>query len=462
VIIGVVVIVVALLAAILPAWFASRQTPLEAMDAHNSATNRLRRIRTEVTSSRTFVIFAQMALRSVFRNPRRSLITASATAFGLAAYLFLYGFADGFFEQMIRNSTQQLSGHVQVMAKGHDVDLSPQLRIDNVARRLTTLADQPVVQAAAPRIVLKGMVANPKTSLPMELVGVAPNQEQQVTDLARYMVEGQYVQVGGDGIVIGRKLADELDARLDDKLVVTVQQSGGDLASGAYPIRGIYRTGSDLFDSEYVFVSIAQARQLVGFSPDQASRIVLRLQDRTQSTPLAQRLNRELADTSLVAQDWETLLPVVMQMIEMSQIDFYLILSVVFVVVAIGVMNTMVMSVMERTRELGVMLALGTQGSQLMLTILFEALFLSLIGMMGGTLLGVLIVAWLARDGIDLSAIAGSFETIPGITDKVYPVLILDHVWLPSLLLFLCSVLVALYPARRAAKLDPVEAIRHG
>jgi len=462
VIIGVVVIVVALLAAILPAWIASRQTPLEAMDAHNSATNRLRRIHTEVTSDRKLVIFAQMALRSVFRNPRRSLITASATAFGLAAYLFLYGFADGFFEQMIRNSTQQLSGHVQVMAKGHDVDLSPQLRIDNVARRLTTLAEQPTVQAVAPRIVLKGIVANSKTSQPMELVGVAPDQEQQVTDLARYMVEGQYVQAGGDGIVIGRKLADELDARLDDKLVVTVQQAGGDLASGAYPIRGIYRTGSDLFDSEYVFVSIAQARQLVDFSPDQASRIVLRLQDRTQSTPLAQRLNREFAGTPLVAQDWETLLPIVVQMIEMSQIDFYLILSVVFVVVAIGVMNTMVMSVMERTRELGVMLALGTQGSQLVLTILFEALFLSLIGMLGGALLGVLIVAWLARDGIDLSAIAGSFETIPGITDKVYPMLILDHVWLPSLLLFLCSVLVALYPAQRAAKLDPVEAIRHG
>ncbi|MBQ0831855.1 FtsX-like permease family protein [Marinobacter sp.] len=461
-IIGAVVIVVALLAALIPAWIASRQTPLEAMDAHRSATNRLRRIHTEVTSNRTFVIFAQMALRSVFRNPRRSLITASATAFGLAAYLFLYGFADGFFEQMIRNSTQQLSGHVQVMAKGHDADLSPQLRIDDAAQQLTTLAEQPTVQAAAPRIVLKGMVANPKTSLPMELVGVAPNREQQVTDLTRYMVEGQYVQAGGDGIVIGRKLADDLDARLEDKLVVTVLQAGGDLASGAYPIRGIYRTGSDLFDSEYVFVSIVQARKLVGFAPDQASRIVLRLQDRTQSTRLAERLNRELADTPLVAQDWETLLPVVVQMIEMSQIDFYLILSVVFVVVAIGVMNTMVMSVMERTRELGVMLALGTQGSQLVLTILFEALFLSLIGMVGGALLGVLIVAWLARDGIDLSAIAGSFETIPGITDKVYPVLILDHVWLPSLLLFLCSVLVALYPALRAARLDPVEAIRHG
>ena len=461
-IIGLVVIVVALLAAVVPAWIASRHTPLEAMDAHRSATNRLRRIHTEVTSDRRFLIFAQMALRSLFRNPRRSLITASATAFGLAAYLFLYGFADGFFEQMVRNSTQQLSGHVQVMAKGHDVDLAPNLRIDDVSERLKTLADEPEVQAAAPRILLKGMVANPKTSQPVELVGVAPEQERQVTELARYMVEGRYVQDDGKGIVIGRKLADELDARLNDKLVVTVQQASGDLASGAYPIDGIYRTGSDLFDSEYVFVNIAQARQLVGFAPNQASRIALRLQDRTQSTPLAERLNRELADTQLVAQDWETLLPVVVQMIEMTQIDFYLILSVVFVVVAIGVMNTMVMSVMERTRELGVMLALGTRGSQLVLTILFEALFLALLGMVAGAVLGGLIVAWLNRSGIDLSAIAGSFETIPGITDKVYPVLILDHVWLPSVLLFACSVLVALYPAKRAARLDPVEAIRHG
>lgn len=461
-IIGVVVIVVALLAAVVPAWIASRHTPLEAMEAHRSATNRLRRIHTEVTSDRRVLIFAHMALRSLFRNPRRSMITASATAFGLAAYLFLYGFADGFFEQMVRNSTQQLSGHVQVMAKGHDVDLAPNLRIDDVSERLKTLADEPDVQAAAPRILLKGMVANPKTSQPVELVGVAPEQERQVTELARYMVEGRYVQDDGKGIVIGRKLADELDARLNNKLVVTVQQASGDLTSSAYPITGIYRTGSDLFDSEYVFVNITQARQLAGFAPDQASRIALKLQDRSQSTPLAERLNRELTDTQLVAQDWETLLPVVMQMIEMTQIDFYLILSVVFVVVAIGVMNTMVMSVMERTRELGVMLALGTRGSQLVLTILFEALFLALLGVVAGTVLGGLIVAWLNRSGIDLSAIAGSFEAIPGITDKVYPVLILDHVWLPSVLLFACSVLVALYPAKRAARLDPVEAIRHG
>nr|MCS5563403.1 FtsX-like permease family protein [Oleiphilaceae bacterium] len=183
-----------------------------------------------------------------------------------------------------------------------------------------------------------------------------------------------------------------------------------------------------------------------------------------KSAGLARILNQSplLTNDGLVAQGWETLLPVVVQMVEMSQVDFYLILAVVFVVVAIGVMNTMVMSVMERTPELGVMLALGTRGGQLLLTILFEAFFLAILGMVAGTVVGGLLVVWLGNAGIDLSSISGALEAIPGITDRIHPVMIFDHVWLPSLLLFLCSVLVALYPAWRASRLDPVEAIRHG
>jgi ABC-type lipoprotein release transport system permease subunit len=462
VVIGVVVVSVALLAAALPAWKASRNSPLEAMGARRQVINRIRRIHWQVTSDHRLLIFAQMALRSVFRNPRRSVITASATAFGLAAYLFLYAFADGFFEQMIQNSTQQLSGHVQVMAKGHDVDLSPDLRIADSRALQRQLQERPEVEAAAPRVLLRAMVANPGKSLPVELVGIAPEQERAVTKLAGYMEQGTYVRPGGNGIVIGRKLAEELDARLGDKLVITVQQTGGDLASSAQAIRGIYRTGSDLFDSEYAFIDIEAARRLGGLQGDEASRIALRLSDRAGSAALARTLNQSLSQDGLVAQDWETLLPVVVQMVEMSQVDFYLILAVVFVVVAIGVMNTMVMSVMERTPELGVMLALGTRGGQLLLTILFEAFFLAILGMLAGTVVGGLLVVWLGNTGIDLSSISGALEAIPGITDRIYPVLIFDHVWLASLLLFLCSVLVALYPAWRASRLDPVEAIRHG
>ena len=462
VVIGVVVVSVALLAAALPAWKAGGNSPLEAMGARRTVINRIRRIHWQVTSDHRLLIFAQMALRSVFRNPRRSVITASATAFGLAAYLFLYAFANGFFEQMIQNSTRQLSGHVQVMKAGQAVDLSPALRIVDSPALLGQLRARPEVEAAAPRVVLRAMVANPGKSLPVELVGIVPEQERAVTELSGYMKQGTYVQPGEKGIVIGQKLAEELNARLGDKLVITVQQAGGDLASGAQPIRGIYRTGSDLFDSEYAFIAIDAARSLGGLQGDQASRIALRLSDRAGSAALARTLNQSLSRDGLVAMDWEALLPVVVQMVEMSQVDFYLILSVVFVVVAIGVMNTMVMSVMERTRELGVMLALGTRGGQLLLTILFEALFLAVLGMVAGSVVGGALVFWLNRTGINLSSISGALETIPGITDRVYPVLMFDHVWLPSLLLFLCSVTVALYPAWRAARLDPVEAIHHG
>ncbi|HCR47690.1 MAG TPA: ABC transporter permease, partial [Marinobacter hydrocarbonoclasticus] len=292
VVIGIVVVSVALLAAALPAWNAGRNSPLEAMGARRAVVNRIRRIHWQVTSDHRLLIFAQMALRSVFRNPRRSMITASATAFGLAAYLFLYAFADGFFEQMIQNSTQQLSGHVQVMAKGHDVDLSPDLRIADNRTLQQRLQEHPEVEAAAPRVLLRAMVANPGKSLPVELVGIAPEQERAVTELSGYMEQGAYVQSGETGIVIGQKLAEELGARLGDKLVITVQQAGGDLASSAQAIRGIYRTGSDLFDTEYVFTDINAARRLGGLLEDEVSRIVLRLSDRAESTGLARTLNQ--------------------------------------------------------------------------------------------------------------------------------------------------------------------------
>ena len=461
-IIGIVVLVVAMAAAAAPALYAGAMTPLQAMGARRRITNRIRRLHSRISSNRPLVIFVQLALRAAFRNPKRSLITASATAFGLAAYLFLYAFADGFFEQMIQNSTQQLSGHVQIMRRGHALDLAPDLQMRHGTQLLNQLRSEPEIAAAAPRVLARAMVATATKSLPIDLVGIRPDAERQVTGLWRYMQEGHYVLPARNGVLIGGKLARQLGAQLGDKVIMTVQQASGELSSSAFPITGIYRTGSALFDSRYAFVDLPLAQRLLGLHPGTVSRIVIKLHHRGNSAAVAKSLTDRYAQRGLGAMDWEELLPTVVQMIAMSKVDFYLILAVVFLVVAIGVMNTMVMSVMERSRELGVMLALGTRGGQLMISILFEALFLALFGMLVGGTLGYSLSLWLQHTGIDLTAIAHSLEAIPGVTDRIHPVLIFSHIWLPSLLLFLFAVAISVLPAIRAAHLDPVEAIRRG
>ena len=390
------------------------------------------------------------------------MLTAGATAFGLAAYLFLYAFTDGFFEQMIENSTGQLSGHAQISSSQLRQDYSPKFRISDVSALKQKVAELPEVEAVTARIVVKGMLASTRKSMPVELTGIDPIEEQKVTSLATKIVEGDYIQKKSpEGIVLGKKIAEELGIKVGEKLVLTLQQASGDLASAAYKVSGIFDTGSELFDSAYAFVNIGALHNLLAFEPDEASTLAIRLKSRFISQAFSEKLQDSLDDTHLVVEPWEQIMPIVIQMIDMTKIDFYLILIVVFIVVAMGVMNTMLMSVLERTREFGVMMALGTQSKYVIRLVLYEAVVLGAIGMFVGAILGTSVASYYALKGIDLSSLSKSMETIPGMTDVIHPVLIFDHLWLPSLLLFACGIIVSIYPAVKASRLNPVEAIHH-
>ncbi|WP_250657161.1 FtsX-like permease family protein [Alkalimarinus coralli] len=455
-----VVLIVAILPALYPAWRASRLQPVTAIRGlHPQGWTGLRS-RTDKPSQSQWV-FWQIAFRSMFRNPRRSMLTAGATAFGLAAYWFLYAFADGFFEQMIENSTGQMSGHLQVSASEFRQDYSPSLRIGDTDSLVAKVAQSAEVKAVAPRVIVKGMLASARKSWPVELSGIVAPKEKQVTTLFKQMSQGQYVNPAvPEGMVIGQKIAEELSVEVGDKVVVTIQQAGGDLASAAYTVSGVFDTGSEVFDGGYAFVNFDSLHRLLAFKPGESSVVAVRLQSRFISQEFARQLAQQVDGSKLLVLPWEQVMPIVVQMVDLTQIDFYLIL-VVFIVVAMGVMNTMLMSVLERTREFGVMMALGTEGHQVIRLVLYEAIVLGLVGMVVGAMLGTAITAYYAHFGIDLSGLSKSMQTIPGMTDIIYPVLILQHIWLPSLLLFVCGVTVSIYPAIKASRLNPVEAIRH-
>ncbi len=455
-----IVFLVSLVPALLPAWRASRLEPALAIKGLGKFV-RHRFHGAHRQKNTRWPLFIAMAIRLAWRNSRRSLLTASATAFGLAAFLFLYAFADGFFEQMIRNSTGFLTGHLQVEQKGFRDELSPGLHITDPATLLPKIRQLEGVKAVAPRIQVNAMASSPTRTRPVVLYGVLPNEEAKVTTLKKSVIEGEYLQNdNAHEILIGRKLQDKLDLAVGEKLVITTQQADGSLSSAAYHVSGIFKTGSEFFDAGMAFVSLSAAQSLLGMG-ESVSTITVSLYDRQQTAVVANRVQTLLDGTPYEALTWEQLLPVVVQMIDLTRVDFYVVLAIVFLVVALGVMNTLLMSVLERTREFGVLMALGTRPAQVLRLVLYEALLLGLLGVVAGFIIGLGMVAYYSDHGMDLSVYARSLDAIPGMTATVQPQLILAHVWLPSLILFVTGLLASLYPAWRAARLDPVQALHH-
>ena len=458
--VSLVVLIVCLLPAVFPAWRASRMDPVQSIRGIAPPALIANKIE-QVLKIPSRWLWWQLAWRNLFRNPKRSYITSGASAFGMATFIFLYAFADGFFEQMITNSTQLLSSHVQIKAlkegKRETVFLSSSISQD--------LLEMPEIQSSSPRLVMDSMVSSPHKALPVNWIGVNPETEINVTRLQTLVQEGSYLEVssklGGEGVLIGRTLAEDLKVSIGHKIVVTTQDSQGQLLSTALRISGIFFSGSELFDRGYVFSSIEHVRQLFSLPEDSISHLAIRLSDRHDSQGVANRLSAALNGTQLKAQPWEQIMPVVVQMVEMTQVDFYLILAVIFVVVGMGVMNTMLMSVLERVREFGMLLALGTLPSQVLRTVLYESLILGAAGIIVGILAGLALAQYYHIEGIDLSAFMDSMAAIPGVTDRIYPVIIPSNLILPAALLYLIGVVVSIYPALKAASLQPVEAL-HG
>ena len=448
---------VCVLPGVIPAWRASRLDPVQAIRGITPPARFATRLEQSLRVPASW-LWLQLAWRNLFRNPKRSFITGGATAFGMAAFIFLYAFADGFFEQMITNSTQLLSSHVQIKAEkqGKNEIIFSSKSIGS------ELLMQPEIEATSPRLVVQAMASSPQKALPVNWVGVDPTSETRITRLNTLLETGNYLDADSTGIVIGQTLADDLEVKVGHKLVITAQDDQGQLLSTAVRIAGIFFSGSEVFDRGYVFSPISQVRQLFSYSTDSISHLAIRLQDRHDSAVVADRLSQTLKDTpSLTALPWEQLMPVVVQMVEMTKVDFYLILAVIFVVVGMGVMNTMLMSVLERVREFGMLLALGTEPNQVLRTVLYEALLLGAFGVILGAFVGAALAQYYHVQGIDLSAFMDSMAAIPGMTDRVYPVLIVRNLVLPAFLLYLLGVAVSIYPAIKAARLQAVEAL-HG
>lgn len=404
--------------------------------------------------------FLKIAWRNIIRNKYRSLITIMAVAFGLAALIFIRAFVEGADSQMIENYTNLISGHLEIHHQGFQKKMGLERSITAADEIIERLKEEPSIVAVSARIKEYVLVSSAEHSSGVLLIGIEPLNEPKVTYLNKCVRKGRYLSIGEDDeIILGKDLAEILNVNIADKVVIMAQGADGSLASGAYHLAGILDTGAEELDKGIALITLKAAQELLVLE-EKISELAIRTDSVYKAEIISAKLKEKIDTSKYEVLTWKEISPITSQWLEFDRAFINGILFIVLLVVASGIFNTILMSVLERIREFGIMLALGTKRRQIVFMVGIESTMLGLIGVVLGSIFGWGVSLYFSQRGINLAKFATAFESYYT-GSIVYPRLSFGYVFIFSFIVLVVSVAVSLYPAWRSANLKPVEAIRH-
>lgn len=412
--------------------------------------------------------------RSFVRHRRRSIITTIAIALSLAMMITFVGLGDDAHARMAEMGIRLGSGHVIVEARGYLDEQTLDRLVTDPDAVIAQAKNLPGVVEAAPRLDTSGLLRAGELSSAVLVSGVMPRVEPAVSSIASAQgrVRGDYLRRREEmdfvnnpaDIYLGDDLARHLEVEVGDRVVLTVSpRHTPEPASAAFIVRGTFRTGVAELDKGYAQIPLGEAQALLhtGAGVTQVAVVVDEL-DQTDAT------ERALAasvghDEALEVISWKVALRELYEAIVLDEMSLYLMMGIIFVIVAIGIFNTVLMSVAERTREMGVMMAIGTSKWRLFSIVMSEAAVLALVSAAVGLAVGLYGHHYIATEGIDITALAGGNYEFAGIafSGKVYSRLTAPVVAKWTLIVIGLVLASAVYPAIRATRLEPVEAMRH-
>lgn len=401
-----------------------------------------------------------MAWRNIWRHWRRSAITIVAIGAGLGVLIFHQSLVIGFQQRIVENSVSMHSGHIQIHLDGYHDKKKPEIMIDDPALIVDLVSTMDGVAAYGQRVNFRGLISSAENSAGVQIFGVEPSREMELTSISGKLIEGVYLEDGDDwGILIGEGLAEDIESGVGDKLVMMIQALDGSIGAELFRVKGIFDTGTP-FDDSVVYVTVGAAQNILVMG-SAVTEVAIKVKEWDGLDPVVAALRANPATEGMEVLDWKEISPEVVQIIELQGAALLIILVIVFSIVALGVINTMLMSVMERTREFGVMMALGTKPGQIVALIVIEAFFLGTLGLLFGFTGGFSAAWYFSIHGIDLSSFTEALEGyMPGEL-VMYTTFSLKYTVISAVAVMLTSLLSSLYPAYRAARLRPVEAIRY-
>lgn len=413
-------------------------------------------------------LLSKLALRNLKRQLRRSFLTAAAMVIGLALLVFSRALAEGSHEDWIKSGSRMAAGHLTVQAPGFHETKKIEHHLDGAQTRavLRILGDSilaSVIESAVPRITTMGLASSPANAIPVLVLGVDPATEPDFSQLNQKLIEGRYLEPGDRlQAFVGKILAERLHLQLGSRFVLTGQDASGEMAGQLVRVAGIFRLGVPEADQGMVHIPLSTAQAWLGLGDGVTSYDILLKS--TDSELLAREMLGELEEShDVLVLGWRETQPELNAAVKMDDFGSYIFHGILFGIITLAIVNTILMSVLQRIREFGVLRALGLQRSEAGMMVFIEGLMLTAVSGLVGMVLGIAFTWGFFRDGLDFSSFMGEGEfTMTGtiINPIIIPRLGSSEILLSLTAIVVIGVLSSIYPAYRATKIDVAESMK--
>lgn len=383
------------------------------------------------------------------------MITQFALIVALALMIACSGLTWGLVKQMERNATLLGPGEIQVHHPGYLDDKSIYRVINHPQTLIATIEKLGV--KASPRLHGFGLVSSGENSSGSQILGIDPSKEKRVTEFHNHLFKGSFVKNDKD-VLLGRKIAITLDVSIGDELVIVTQAADGSIGNDLYRVAGILKGIGEEIDRSTVMMSLTDFRDLFSLSDVATEIVIRRMEGDNDLSALRNRIQQALPTEEV--KTWKDMFPAVSDMLELTDVSIYILLAIIYIAGSLIMLNTMLMSVFERIKELGIMMAIGFRPLQVLILIFLETFLITLCGSLIGLLIGVGLSLYLTYYGLDLTSITEGFSFVGIMAEPHwFAVTNFSTVYPPFIFLFVFSLIAVIYPAIKVSLLKPVDAL---
>ena len=406
-------------------------------------------------------LYLRLAWRNIWRHRRRTLIIVLAMGLTLAMMMMYDGLISGFENAIYGNAIKVLGGNIQVHAAGYHqkADKTPLMALTDEQAILTAALAQPDVVAASRRIHTSGLATSREGAFGVNIIGIEPEKELPISLVAQHVVAGRNLTAqDADQVFIGKGLADAMGVQVGDRLTLAGRVMHQQMRQRTLTVVGIYDVGMRDVEKRTMYMSLAEAQDLYGLS-GQSTEVMVSLRQLGQEAIVIPALHKALPNDEI--DSWQTNYPELQSAIETKGGAMNIFSVIIMIIVGIGIFNLLMMAIYERTREIGILGAIGFKPGQISLLFILEGILMGVVGIAAGIVLGLVFNSLLAQVGLDFAQFSSLTEYSALITGKIYPTLGTEKLFGRAAVVAIVTALSAVFPARDAAMREPAEALHY-